>query len=136
MKHINHKVSKSIVEEAMKQNAGAIVLEDLKDIRKRIQGGKRIRSRLHRWVFRELQTFIQYKAEQRGLRVLYVNPAYSSQECSSCYALGCRERHLFTCFCGNRQHSDVNASRNLCRFAQLTSSATCAVNRTQVAASR
>ena len=117
MRHTNHELSKEIVQEAINQKAGMIVLEDLTNIRKRIKGGKRLRTRLHRWSFRQLQMFIQYKAEARGLSVLYVNPAYSSQECSVCGCLGVRSRHLFTCLCGNQQHADWNASRNLCRFA-------------------
>jgi transposase len=79
---------------------------------------------------------IEYKAESLGLSVKYVNPAYSSQECSLCGCLGVRQRHLFKCSCGNQQHSDLNASRTLCRFAQPIGYATCAVNRTQVAAPR
>ena len=134
MRQINHELSKEMVREAMKQKAGVIVLEDLKNIRKRIRGGKRMRTRLHRWGFRQLQMFIQYKAEAQGLRVLYVSPAYSSQECSVCGCVGVRQKHLFTCLCGNQQHADGNASRNLCRFAGSTLPATCAVSRTQVAA--
>src|SRR6185369_9469594 len=113
IKHINHQVSKAIVREAIEQKAGIIVLEDLTHIRSRIKAGKKVRSRLHRWAFRELQTMIQYKAESQGLQIIYVNPAYSSQECSQCGCLGVRERHLFKCLCGNQQLSDLNASRNL-----------------------
>jgi IS605 OrfB family transposase len=134
MKHINHQVSKRIVQEAVQQEAGIIVLEDLTHIRARIKAGKKMRSRLHRWAFRELQTMIQYKAEGQGFQVLYVNPAYSSQECSQCGCLGIRQGHHFKCLCGHQQHSDLNSSRNLCRFAQSIGRATCAVNRTQVAA--
>jgi len=76
---------------------------------------------------------IEYKAESSDLAVIYVNPAYSSQECSYCGCLGVRQKHLFKCSCGNQQHSDLNASRNLSRFAQPIGRATCAVNRTQVA---
>ena len=133
IKQINHEVSKQIVQEAIRENAGTLVMENLTNIRKRIKAGKKLRSRLHRWAFSQLQMFIQYKAEQNGLRVLYVNPAYSSQECSLCGCLGVRERHHFKCSCGNQQHSDTNASRNLCRFALSIGSATCAVNRTHVA---
>ena len=128
-------VRKQIIETAVKQRAGIIVLEDLTNIRSRIKGGKRLRTRLHRWGFSQLQTFITYKAEAQGVQVIYVNPAYSSQECSVCGGLGVRKRHRFTCSCGNQQHADVNASRNLCRFALGLPKATCAVNRTQVVAS-
>ena len=134
IKQINHEVSKKIVQEAVKQNAGVIVLEDLKNIRKRIKGKKRMRTRLHRWAFSQLQFQIEYKAENRGLRVIYVNPAYTSQTCSHCGLPGVRQRNTFKCSCGNQQHSDLNASRNLCRFAQSLDNATCTVNCTQVAA--
>jgi len=136
MKQINHEVSKKIIKEAIGQNIGMIALENLTNFRKRIKRGKRIRTRLHRWAFAQLQTFIQYKAEASGIRIAFVNPAYSSQTCSCCGALGVRERHTFKCSCGNQQHSDLNASRNLCRFALSLENATCAVNRTQVAARR
>src|SRR3972149_10461705 len=63
MKHSNHKLSKGIVQEAIEQKAGVIVLEDLTNIRKRIKAGKRMRTRLNRWGFRQLQLFVQYKAE-------------------------------------------------------------------------
>jgi IS605 OrfB family transposase len=127
------KLSKYIVQEAIEQKAQIIVLEDLTKIRKRIKAGKRMRTRLHRWAFRHMQMFIQYKAEAKGLSVMYVNPAYSSQTCSICDAIGVRERHLFKCSCGNQQHADWNASQNHCRFALGTLNATCVVNRTQVA---
>jgi putative transposase len=134
IKHINHQVSKGIIQEAEKIQAGIVVLEELTHIRSRIKAGKKIRSRLHRWGFRQLQMMIHYKAEAKGIQVLYINPAYSSQLCSVCDGLGVRNRHHFTCSCGNQQHSDLNASRNHCRFAQSIGCATCAVNRTQVAA--
>lgn len=136
MRQINHEVSKRIVKEAIEESAGILVLENLTNIRKRLRAGKRMRTRLHRWSFHQLQTMIHYKAESAGIQVLYVNPAYSSQECSLCGCLGVRNRHHFKCSCGNQQHSDLNASRNLCRFGLSIGSPTCAVNRTQVAAVR
>jgi len=133
MKHINHIVSKKIIQMAIEEEAGIVVMEDLVNIRKRIKAKKKERTRLHRWAFREFRTMIEYKAQSRGLRVIYVNPAYSSKLCSDCDCVGVRKRHLFKCSCGNQQHSDLNASRNLCRFALSVGSATCAVNRTHVA---
>lgn len=118
IKHINHEVSKQVIQEAMSTDVGTIVMEDLTNIRQRIRAGKKMRSRLHRWAFHQLQMLIQYKAESHGLKVLYVNPAYSSQTCSLCGQLGERNQHLFKCTCGNQQHSDLNASRTLCRFVQ------------------
>ncbi len=114
--HINHETSKAIVLEAQRIGASRIIVEDLTHIRNRITAGKRIRTRLHRWAFRQLQTFVEYKARARGILVEYVNPAYTSQTCSACGALGQRVRSRFECSCGLRAHADLNASRNLARI--------------------
>ncbi len=117
VKHVNHEVSKAIITEASRAGASCIVLEDLTDIRDSIRGSKRIRSRLHRWPFRQLQEMIFYKAENVGMEVVRVNPAYTSCTCADCLSLGQREKHQFRCFsCGLRAHADCNASRNLARI--------------------
>ena len=118
VKHINHVTSKGVVEEARRIGAARIVTEDLTHIRQHLDAGRRVRTRLHRWAFRQLQHFIAYKAEAVGITVLYVNPAYSSQTCSECSQLGTRTKHRFECSCGFRAHADLNASRNLARIGE------------------
>ena len=39
---------------------------------------------LGRWSYFELQKDIEYKAAMAGIKVLYVNPAYTSQTCHVC----------------------------------------------------
>lgn len=54
--------------------------------------------------------------ERFGIEVVEVNPAYSSQECSSCGYIDKRNRsgEKFACrWCGHTLHADVNAPRNL-----------------------
>ncbi|MBU2755286.1 IS200/IS605 family element transposase accessory protein TnpB [Acidithiobacillus sp. CV18-2] len=128
VEHVNHEVSKAIVQEAIRLHAGEIRMEDLTHIRDRIRAGKRVRTRLHRWAFRQLQDFVAYKAQGVGISVEYVNPAYTSQTCSVCGAIGKRVKHRFTCSCGNRRHSDVNASVNIAGFAEPIGPARAAVN--------
>ncbi len=128
VKHVNHEVSKAIVQQAHTLHMREIRMEDLTHIRDHIRAGKRVRARLHRWAFRQLQEFIAYKAEALGISVAYVNPAYTSQTCSACGAIGKREKHRFSCSCGNRRHADVNASVNIAGFAEPIGSARAAVN--------
>ncbi|GAB2943345.1 hypothetical protein GCM10027182_09100 [Aquaspirillum soli] len=88
-----------------------------------------MRSRLHRWAWRQLQTFVEYKAKAAGIAVEYVNSAYTSQTCSCCGGLGKRSKHRFECpHCGLRAHSDLNASRNLARIGETAVSPRAAVN--------
>ena len=133
VKHVNHVVSKSIVSEAMKHGISEIRMEDLTNIRANIKAGIKVRTRLHRWAFRQLQDFVKYKAEAIGMKVTFVNPAYTSQTCCVCGGKGKRERHSFSCSCGAKRHSDVNASVNIARLAEPIGTARGAVNRPKFA---
>ena len=126
--HINHETSKGIVAEARSIGAAKIVMEDLTDIRARIRAGRRMRTRLHRWAFRQLQSFVEYKARALGITVEYVNPAYTSQRCSACGQLGTRLKHRFQCDCGFRAHADLNASWNLAWIGATAVAPRAAVN--------
>ena len=135
VKETNHIVSKAIIEEAVECGANRIVMEELTNIRTRIRGNKRIRSRLHRWSWDELQKFVEYKAQARGIGVVYVNPAYTSKSCSVCDSLGSRHKHLFKCSnCGSYQHSDRNAAVNLLKLGESVVSSTASVNMPMVVA--
>ena len=92
-----------------------------------------MRWRLHHWAFRQLQALVTYKAAALGIAVAYVNPAWTSQTCSDCGALGVRLKHCFFCSCGLRAHSDVNAARNHARMGGAMVLSRAAVNQPDVA---
>jgi len=133
VRHLNHEVSKAIVGEAQRIGATLIAMEDLTDILSRIQAGKRVRTRLHRWSFRQLQTFVAYKAAAAGIASIFVDPAYTSKTCSACGGIGTRNRHRFVCSCGLRAHADLNASRNIARIGKAAALSRAAVDRPNVA---
>lgn len=133
VRHVNHVTSKAIVAQALQAGATILRMEDLTHIRAHIKAGLRVRTRLHRWAFRQLQDFVQYKAEAVGLRVEFVEPAYTSQTCNVCGAIGKRVKHRFACSCGNLAHSDLNASRNIAKFAGLSNPARGVVSRPEFA---
>jgi len=115
-KHINHVISKRIVESATR-SCSAIVLEDLKGIRKQMKARKQQRSRMHGWSFFQLRQFITYKAILAGIPVEIINPAYTSQRCSSCGHTSKKNRKSqaeFVCMsCGCSDNADHNASKNI-----------------------
>jgi putative transposase len=113
IKDLNHKISRAIVDEAAQQACG-IKMERLSDIRATARQSRSSRPSLHSWSFYQLQTMIEYKAKLRGVPVVYVDPAFTSQQCSRCGLLGIRNGKGFTCpQCGHVDHADVNASFNI-----------------------
>lgn len=116
-RNCDHVLSKQIV--ASVEPGATLVLENLRDIRKRTKIKKRTETsrRLHSWSFAQLKGFIEYKAEERGCTVAVVDPRHTSQACSRCghqARNNRRSRGRFVCRkCGYELHADLNAARNI-----------------------
>ena len=112
----NHLIAKRIVTEAERTGRG-IALEDLTGIRARVRLRKPQRVTLHSWAFAQLGQFIAHKAARAGVPLVYVDPAYTSQMCSSCGHISKNNRPSQATFCctscGFAEHADVNAARNI-----------------------
>jgi putative transposase len=64
--------------------------------------------------FFSLQRQVEKRALERGIPVMYVNPAYTSKRCSRCGQFGRRMKKHFECpHCGFVAHADVNAAFNI-----------------------
>jgi IS605 OrfB family transposase len=82
--------------------------------RKGTVGGKATRRRLSAWQRRLIRQAAESEAQEVGMLVAEVSPAYTSQTCSRCGLRGVRKRHVFTCpSCGHSAHADVNAAVNI-----------------------
>ena len=111
VKTYNHKISKMIVDESVKQECGQINLEFLKGFK---DTNNFI---LSHWSYYELQTMIEYKAKRNNIIVKYVDPYHTSQICSKCghYEEGQRvSQEIFKCKkCDFAVNADFNASKNI-----------------------
>jgi putative transposase len=115
-KHVNHCLSKRIVTKA-ERTKRAIVVEDLTHIRTRIRARRSQRATLHSWAFAQLQAFLVYKAQLRGVPVHVVDPRNTSRECPSCGHTAKANRKTqasFVCTsCGFAGPADVIAAGNI-----------------------
>lgn len=114
-KDCDHVLSKRLVGSV--QSGATLVFEELTNIRRRAKMRKAQRRRLHGWSFAQLQAFVTYKAEARGVKVGFVDPRYTSQKCSRCGHIerGNRPSQAeFRCKeCGYECHADYNAAVNI-----------------------
>lgn len=118
----NHVYSREVIKQALKQNAGIIHMESLKDFGKDKEGyiKDEYKYLLRYWSYYELQSMIEYKAKLEGIEVKYIDPAYTSQTCSYCGERGERKKQEdFVCTnpqCkrrGEKINADFNAARNI-----------------------
>jgi len=112
----NHCISKKMVAKAI-DTSSIIALEDLKGIRKRTTVKKSQRRKHLSWGFAQLRQFIEYKSAKAGVPVVYINPAYTSQECHVCRHISesnrpTRDDFVCTC-CGSSAPADYNAALNI-----------------------
>jgi IS605 OrfB family transposase len=112
VEHTLHHIANRIVELADRESA-LIAFEDLDSITG-ATGNSNLDKGLKRSQYGRLYDFVEYKAEERGLRVMEVAPQYTSQTCLCGHTDpdSRRDRDTFRCTeCGREAHADLNAAR-------------------------
>ncbi|MCC5611373.1 transposase [Nostoc sp. CHAB 5834] len=120
--HINHVTSYQIVKCA-KDNNQIIALEELAGIRERTNAlprSKRERRLSNSWSFYQLRQFMAYKAIKFGVKLILVDPRYTSQTCHNCLHIhpvrgeSYRSGKRFVCgHCGWIGDADLNGAKNI-----------------------
>jgi len=128
---VNHTVSYRIVQ-AAKQGGKAIALEDLTGIRERtnkLPRSKTERRRANSWAFYQLRQFLVYKAVKFGVKLVFVDPHYTSQMCHQCLHIhpiqgqSYRNGKSFRCgHCGWHGDADLNGAKNISTMGRSVNS--------------
>lgn len=114
----NHKISKNLVEKAKALNS-AIALENLKQIRKKIETRfrKSQRAKINGWSFAKLRQFVEYKSQLAGVPVYLVdakNTSLTCHKCGHCEKANRVSQSEFICKnCNLHINSDFNAALNI-----------------------
>ena len=108
MLNVNHVTSKKIVN----LPSDVTAVEYLESVRMRRRGnGKRFNGKIGSWSPFQLEQFMEYRAEDPGKSVIYVDPGFTSQKCSRCGYISRNRRKCpsFHCTeCGFQLHADLN----------------------------
>ncbi|AJY74458.1 RNA-guided endonuclease InsQ/TnpB family protein [Paenibacillus beijingensis] len=111
----NHKISRTIVNLAIEEQVSVIKVEKLTSIRQTTRTSRKNAKNLHNWSFYQLQKFIAYKAALAGIKVMEVNPAYTSQTCPACGKRNKATDRTYRCLCGFHSHRDRVGAVNIMR---------------------
>ncbi|MED0988373.1 transposase [Bacillus nitratireducens] len=118
MKDQDHKISRAIINFAKENKISVIRLEQLANIRQTTRTSRKNEKNLHTWSFYRLSQFIEYKANLEGIKVEYVNPAYTSQTCPNCSKKNKAQDRKYKCKCGFEKHRDLVGAMNI-RYAPV-----------------
>ena len=113
----NHKLSNQMLKYAKIQKAN-ISVENLIGIRNQSLRPGLFKYFLNSWQFYTLRMFLTYKAEYKygDMRVVAINPAYTSQECSNCGERNKTMTKDYHCHsCNLKEHRDINAAINIAK---------------------
>ncbi|ACK73014.1 transposase, IS1341 family [Gloeothece citriformis PCC 7424] len=118
---LNHCISRKLVDNAV-ANKKAIAIEDLTGIRERTN--KKSRSKKDKrlgnnWAFYQLREYLTYKCLLAGVKLILVNPAYTSLTCHKCFVIGDRNGKKFTCSSCGTMDSDWNGSKNIAALGAI-----------------
>lgn len=115
MTDVNHCLSQALV--STYRSNTLFVLEDLTGVSQEQKWFKKRQSDLSSWSFYQLETFLQYKAESIGSKVIKVSPRYTSQRCPRCGVIDKTQRnhskHEYQCTCGLRSNDDRVGAMNI-----------------------
>ena len=114
-----HKISSSVIKEALNNNCKYINLENLENYKENLTENKKYIMRI--WGYYGIQEKIIYKAKKHNIIVKKINPAYTSQKCHKCGNVekSARNKQIFTCLndkCsifGKEIHADFNGAKNI-----------------------
>lgn len=107
----NHKYSRALIDYAVKNGCGTIQMEKLTGVTNNTEHF------LKEWSYYDLQTKIEIKAKEAGIKVVYINPKFTSQRCNKCGYIHTDNRPAQARFCcqkcGYEENADYNASQNI-----------------------
>ena len=95
---------------------GTICVEDLCNVKYKSNYFHKVNDLMARWTYRPLLDRIEMTCEAKGIFLVKVSPAYTSQACSSCGHI-CKESrngdHFACVSCGYEIDADINAAINI-----------------------
>jgi len=115
-KDILHKYTTGLVATQKNRGVSTLVVGDLSGFRLDNDIGKRRNQENHQWLYSKISWYLNYKAEQAGMRVEMQEESYTSQTCPQCLNRKKPTGREYKCKkCGFSGHRDIVGATNILR---------------------
>jgi len=124
-----HKLTSQISKDLQNKGIEVLVLENLKSLRKSASKklgtskGKLLNYIINSFPYSMFQNFLKYKCLDLGIKVEFINPAYTSKTCCKCGSRNTsrpKQTDFICLYCNFKINADLNGSRNIEYFYMKT----------------
>ncbi|MEM2057927.1 MAG: transposase, partial [Thermoproteota archaeon] len=113
VRDILHKVTSYFVGWCLSNRIGTIVVGDIRKIRERVDYNDTANQKIHQWMYGKLLKMLEEKAKIVGIKLVYVNEAYTSKTCPVCRKQNIVKDRRYKCECGFEYHRDGVGAINI-----------------------
>jgi putative transposase len=114
IRDLEHKVSRAIVQVAVERQANTIVMGDVRDVADGVNLGRQNNQKISQWNHGKIRTYVAYKAQAEGIRLVLQDEHYTSQICPHCGHRHKPRGRVYVCGqCGFSGHRDVVGQINI-----------------------
>lgn len=113
-----------VVNQIPLDNTLTVVVEDLEQVKTKSKLNTKIMNKMQYWSYKQVLDKLEDRSELEGFYFIKVNPAYTSQTCSSCSTVNKSNRkgEIYNCTCGLTMDADTNAAINILHRGVYSSS--------------
>lgn len=114
-----HKTTKAFVEWCIQQDVSDVYVGNPEGVQRHTKKKRRknVNQKLSNWSFGKVKQYLEYKCQSQGIKVSFVNEAYSSQTCPVCKRKKKVSTRNYRCYCGYTSHRDIHGAKNILSYA-------------------
>ena len=111
---IEHKVSRAVVDWAVRENISTLAIGDVRDVADGKRLNRKSQQKIGNWSHGKVRRYVEYKACAVGIKTKLVNECYSSQTCPQCGQRHKPRGRIYHCaVCGFVGHRDAVGAINI-----------------------
>lgn len=113
VRDILHKTTSHFVGWCLSNGIGTIAVGDVRKIRERADYNDTANQKIHQWMYGRLLKMLEEKTKLAGVKLVYVNEAYTSRTCPTCGSQNTVKNRKYRCECGFEYHRDGVGAVNI-----------------------